>query len=113
MRKFASILLLLLAMAYGWVVAASALYLTVADKFDLFQYPYMQWIQAAPYWRYDPWMTAYVVGSAAIPTVVVGLCLFGLVRHQRNRRPAIYGETQWATPQQRNANGISTKSRPF
>jgi hypothetical protein len=113
MRMLAAIVLGLPATAYGWVVAASALYLTAADKFDLFQFPYLQWVQAAPYWQANPWMTVYVVGSAVIPTVVVALCLFGMVRHRQNRQPAVYGETQWATPQQHSANGISSNRKPF
>lgn len=113
MRTLAAVILGTVAAAYGWVVAASVIYLTATDKFDLFQYPYMQWVQAAPYWRTNLWMMLSVWGSAAIPTVVAVLCLFGMVRHQRNRQPAIYGETQWATPQQRSANGISSKRRPF
>jgi type IV secretion system protein VirD4 len=55
--------------AYAWLAAASAIYLSVAQRWDLYVFPYTQWLQAAPWWRYRPMVTAMVVGSAAAPTL--------------------------------------------
>ena len=55
--------------AAAWVVTASALYLWfIGGRFDLFVFPYDQWIEVLPWWNRTGWMEIYVIGSAAVPS---------------------------------------------
>jgi type IV secretion system protein VirD4 len=70
---------------YAWLAAASFLYLTASQRMDLFVFPYVQWLQYAPWWRYRPLVTAMVVGSAAVPTLVLGLLAYAILRRPRKK----------------------------
>jgi hypothetical protein len=104
----------LIAITALWMVSASALYCLLADKWDLFQFPYTQWAQAAPFWRYSAWMTLCVAAAAAVPTIVLLLCAFGVTRHYlRTRRPALYGSSDWATSGDMRGGGIKVSRTPL
>lgn len=100
--------------AYGWMASASAIYLAGTGKMDLFRFPFTQLLQAAPWWRLNWTMTLWVGLSAAVPTLVLLLCAFGLARHAwRNRgasRP-IYGATGWADHAAMRAGGLRLRKR--
>jgi len=101
-------------LAYGWIVAASAIYCAGTGKMALFQFPFTQWIQAAPYWRLNWWMTLWVSISGGLPTLLLIVCAFGMVRHHwRNRPSEIYGKTEWADQRDMKAGNISANRRPF
>lgn len=98
--------------AYGWNVSASAIYLAGTGKMDLFRFPFLQWSQAAPWWRLNGMMTAWVIGSATVPTVLVLVCGFGLARHSwRNRGKPIYGDTGWADYAAMRNGGLRLRKR--
>jgi type IV secretion system protein VirD4 len=104
-----------------WVVSASWLYLwSVGPRFDLFVFPYDQWIEVVPFWDATPWMRVYVIGSAAVPTIALALIVCGICRRRfkrsRLRRPRAgglrptkpgvtdnHGHSAWATPEQLSA----------
>jgi hypothetical protein len=100
--------------ACGWMASASAIYLAGTGKMALFRFPFTQWLQAAPFWRLNWTMTLWVGISAAVPTLVLVLCAFGLTRHAwRNRgasRP-IYGVTGWADHAAMRAGGLRLRKQ--
>jgi type IV secretion system protein VirD4 len=72
-----------------WIASASFIYCWVKGPRYPFEFPYNQWLSAAPWWQYDPWTTIGVVAGAAVPTVVVVLVAIALIRHRlatRHRR---------------------------
>lgn len=99
---------------YGWIVSASAIYLAGTGKMDLFRFPFAQWLQAAPWWRLNWIMMLWVGLSAAVPTLVLLLCMFGLTRHAwrslANPKP-IYGATGWADHAAMRAGGLQLRKR--
>jgi hypothetical protein len=84
---------------YVWIVTASGFYCNLAGKWSLFRFPFMQWIQAAPWWRLNWHMTFYVVAGALAPTIISLIILSGIISQQRTRRvrPNLYGETGFVT----------------
>jgi len=75
-RTFLPGCVVLLSLVCGWLAAASAIYCNLSGRGSLFVFPFTQWVQAAPYWRINVWMTVYVIASAVgatAPVVVVGL----------------------------------------
>lgn len=112
MRRLAIASGVIVGLPCAWVVAASALYCELAGKMDLFRFPYWQWVEAEPYWRLSQRMTLFVWGSAAAPTLVVLICLFGLVRHwwtegRHNPSKTVYGKTEWADRKQMRGRDIA------
>jgi hypothetical protein len=104
--------LLIVALAYGWLVAATAVYCAMAGKMDFFRFPYHQWLIAAPYYRANWYMTVCVIVSAAVPAAVAGFIIYAAVRllRRQSNRP-VYGQTQWATPQEMASGNIVRKQR--
>jgi hypothetical protein len=97
-----------------WVVSASWLYLLFVGRRDLFVAPYCQWIDAAPYVNATVWMKIYVVGSAAIPAVVLATYPVAVIKQRlRNRRPALYGRSTWAGDADMRTGGIGQSRSLF
>jgi type IV secretion system protein VirD4 len=78
--------LTMIAIPYAWLAAASDIYCAGIGRLDLFVFPFTQWIQVAPYWRLNWWMTLWVVLSAAVPPFVVGLAVFAWLRRRASSR---------------------------
>ena len=103
--RIASVSLLLTPIA--WMASASALLCCFLGRLDLFRFPYVQWAQAAPWWRLSWRMTLSVVASAAIPTVaVLALCGVAWRLWRRRRTRPLYGETHPATPAEMVRGGL-------
>ena len=85
------------------------------DKIALFQFPFTQWTQAAPWWRLNWMMTTWVAAGAAIPTAFLLLCAFGMIRHwiSQTKRGPLYGKTDWADRPQMASGSISSSRKPF
>jgi hypothetical protein len=111
--KTASAIILLILIPVGWIVAASAIFCWGTDKMSLYRLPYMQWLQAAPYWLLNPWMTLWICVSAVIPTLVTALILLTIVQSMRSRRrqSKVYGEQTWARPDQMRQNGLNLRKK--
>lgn len=75
----------------GWMAAASAIYCAGTEKMALYRFPFTQWAEAAPWWRYTWNTTVWVAVGAIIPTAVVLLCTYGVVRHwwHSRKRPLV------------------------
>ncbi len=110
-----------IAAAYAWLVAVSFLYCQLASALDQqhrafpFEYPFMQWLHAAPHWRANWAATASVVGSAALPTILI--VLVGVMEWRRRTRagePKLYGSQRRAdATDMRNVGITSARRRPF
>lgn len=74
------------ATAYLWIVAASNIYCAGIGRVDLFVFPFTQWLQIAPDWRANWWITLWVVVSAGIPTLAVLALLISFRWFWRSRR---------------------------
>jgi type IV secretion system protein VirD4 len=72
--------------AWGWLAAASYIYLWGVGRLFLFRFPYHQWLIIAPYWRLSWWVQTWVVAGAAAPTLLLLVCAAGLVRHWWKQR---------------------------
>ena len=79
--------------AWGWLALASAIYCKLTSKAELLLFPYMQWAEAAPWWRANWFMTACVVISAGIPTLLLaaGTVITWRIRHRR--KLVLYGQS--------------------
>jgi hypothetical protein len=99
----------------AWMAAASAILCAVTSHMSLYRFPFLQWAEAAPWWRFTWWMTLSVAVSATIPTVVVLLLAYGVVSslYRRGRQPAIYGQTGWAERGEMQRGGIRSERSPF
>jgi type IV secretion system protein VirD4 len=121
--KFTAAAAAVLATPYLWLVAATAMYcllnqvvphagLHVGAPWDPFVFPYVQWIEAFPYWKSTFRMTFLVWGSTVIPTMVllvVGRAaarslnrrlanpLWGGPRAQERGVTTNHGDSRWAT----------------
>lgn len=117
MRAFAMVLLgvLVILAPCGWMAAASAIYCAGTGHMALYQFPYTQWLQAAPWWRLNLWMTLWVGISAALPTLLMLLLIYGAIRNAvtRGRQPNLYGETGWANRKEMRSNNINPRKEPF
>ena len=106
----------------AWIASASWIYCWIKGPAYPFEFPYAQWLIAAPWWQYDPWTTVSVVAGAVVPTLVLVLMAVGLIRHwwatrQRRLTPPPggglrplqggvtdnHGHSAWATPKQLSA----------
>jgi hypothetical protein len=112
MRPIAKTALAAPVLAYGWLAAASAIYCAGTGKLVLFRFPFVQWAEAAPWWRLNGTMTLWVSVAAVIPSLLLLVCGAGLVR-VRKARTEVYGKTSWASRQQMKAGGNSASQRPF
>jgi hypothetical protein len=103
-----------IAVAAAWEVSASAIYCAGMGVWNLFLPPWDQWVIAAPWMGYSPWVTLWLVIGATAPTIMVALCLYGLIRHRlRADRRALYGRSRWAEPGEMRAGGIRQSRSPF
>jgi hypothetical protein len=98
-----------------WLAAASAIYCRLAGKWALYQFPYLQWLDAVPWWRLNARMTVYVVTAAAVPTLVALIIAFCLIskRLPNKLRPSLYGQTDWAGVPEMEDGGIKLKRQIF
>ncbi|MGD0107119.1 MAG: hypothetical protein ABSC06_24240 [Rhodopila sp.] len=115
-RTLATIGVAILAVPCAWEASASAVLCWGIGRLDLYQFPYTQWLEAAPWWRTNWWLTFWVVLSAVMATLIWAPVTFGgarfLVRRQVQRQ-SLYGESGWADTKQMNAGGISNNRKPF
>lgn len=98
------------ALPYLWLVVASAIYCAGIGRQDLFVWPFDQWLQVAPYWRSNWWITLWLVVSAAAPTFVLSVCTVLLFRSYR-RAGSLYGKTAWATPKDMARGGLRIRTK--
>lgn len=110
-------LLLLPLVVPGWIVAASGLLCAFTRKTALFVFPYVQWIQAARWYREVGWlMRIAVITSGLLPTIVT--ILLAVAVYQIGRRPnstgvqSLYGTTGWASREEMERSGISLTRPP-
>jgi hypothetical protein len=101
------------AIPYVWLVGASNIYCMGIGRPDLFVFPFTQWLQVAPYWRLNWWMTLWVIVAAAAPTIVLGLAAIIMARRCMRPAPQVYGATKWASRGEMNGGNISTDRTPF
>jgi hypothetical protein len=94
-----------------WLISASALYCQFSGHWNLFAFPYTQWVQAAPWWRLNWRMMLWVIGSAAAPTLLllVGVAVALRLSVKRNKRPELYGNTGWADANEMRSGGIGRR----
>lgn len=105
------------AIPYAWLVVASDIYCAGIGRLDLFVFPFTQWLQVAPYWRLNGWLTLWVVVSAAAPPFVAGLAVLAWARRRTGGRHLVpppgggvkavkpgvtdnHGHAAWATAKQ-------------
>lgn len=115
MRWLGASLAAVILLPVGWMAAASAIYCAMTGNMDLYRFPWTQWAQAAPWWRLNGWMTLSVCLSAAIPTIVLLICAYGIVRRLffGLRQPSLYGKTGWADRKEMQRGGIKSERTPF
>jgi type IV secretion system protein VirD4 len=121
--KFAAGAVAVLSTPYLWLVASTAMYcllnqvvphpgLRVGAPWDPFIFPYIQWIEAFPYWKSSLRMTFLVWGSSTIPTMILLVLgraaarslnrhlvnpLWGGPRAQERGVTTNHGDSRWAT----------------
>jgi type IV secretion system protein VirD4 len=84
---------------YGWLTGASVLYCWWTGRLGLFIFPYCQWVEARPYWHVNWFMTVCVIGSALIPTLVIGIVIAIVARiWQERRRRRLRSSGEGETP---------------
>lgn len=106
----------IVAVPAGWVVAASAIYLSAVGRRDLFVWPFDQWLGVAPYWGRSNWYASLLItASAAAPTAaMLAIAYVAVIVWRRNAgTTAVYGKTKWASRRQMDKANISTARRPF
>ena len=92
--------------AWAWLVIASLVYCSLTGKRDLLAFPYVQWAEAAPWWRANWLMTVCVTASAVAPTLLA-VALGAIVwRVRKSRRPALYGRSAWASDAAMHSGGV-------
>jgi type IV secretory pathway TraG/TraD family ATPase VirD4 len=104
-----------LAVPYGWIVTASAIYCAGVGRPALFASPFTQWLDVLPSWRANWWVTLWVVLGAAVPTAAMAaIAHVAVIVWRRNAgTTAVYGKTNWASRRQMGKANISTSRRPF
>lgn len=81
-----------------------------------FEFPYDQWIIAAPWWLYDYRTTASVVGGATAPSIIAVMICVALFRFRRKsggEPRALYGRMDWADPKEMDGAGIKQNKTAF
>jgi hypothetical protein len=104
-----------IAIPYGWITAASAIYCAGVARSDLFVSPFTQWLDVLPYWRANWWVTLWVIIGAAVPTAaMLAIAYVALILRRRNTSTAaVYGKTNWASRRQMDKSKISSSRKPF
>jgi hypothetical protein len=59
MHPIAKVALVAPVLGYGWIAAASAIYCAGTGKLNLLRFPFVQWAEAAPWWRLNGTMTLW------------------------------------------------------
>jgi hypothetical protein len=113
MRRVVPIAAAAIVLPWGWLTAASAIFCAGTGKIALFRFPFVQWAEAAPWWRLNGTMTLWVSIAAVIPSLFLLVCGLGLFRARRVGRSEVYGQTEWASRRQMKAGHISASRRPF
>lgn len=115
--KTIRILMALLVLPMAWLFAASACYCLAIGHWEMFVWPFGQWIQAAPWWRLNDWMTIYVVGSAVPPTLFSLLLAYGAIRQaviiRKRKKQEVFGKTGWANKAEMRDAGVHVGSKLF
>jgi len=106
--RVAAIAVLVVALAYGWVAAASAIYCWGRGILRLYTYPWLQWAIAAPWFNFRDDVQQWLILSAIPPTLFLALLMLVWVRNQRQPKPKVYGETKWADRKGMSGGGISS-----
>ena len=96
---------------YLWLALSSMIYCTLIGRWDLFVPPFMQWAEVAPDWRATSATTTYFLSAAALPTALVGLVGFMLLRTQWQGQN-LFGKTGWANDSEMQTGGFRLKRRP-
>ena len=89
MRKYRTLAVIgaaILALPCAWEATASAVLCWGIGRIDLYQFPYTQWLETAPWWRFNWWLTFWVVLSAIIATLIWAPLTFGAARMGWRRR---------------------------
>jgi hypothetical protein len=107
--------LVTIAIPYGWIIAASAIYCAGAGRSDLFVWPFTQWLDVLPDWRANWWVSLWVFIGAVVPTIGIGLAAAAttLILKRTRQRAQVYGKTDWASRRQMDKANISTSRTPF
>jgi hypothetical protein len=97
----------------AWIASASWIYCWIKGPAYPFEFPYAQWLIAAPWWQYNPWTTVSVVAGAVVPTLLFVLIGIALFRMRPRKEPPLYGNSAWADRAQMGAGGIRQSKRLF
>ena len=94
MRKYRTLTIgvAILAVPCAWEATASAVLCWGIGRLDLFEFPYDQWLEAAPWWRTNWWLTLWVVLSAIMATLIFAPVVLGAARmwlRTFRRRPLV------------------------
>jgi hypothetical protein len=100
----------------GWFLAASYLFVAMAELQGLLDRPWLAW------WLYaanspDGWTWTLLAMSGALPLVLVAAGAFAVWRllrrtHEVLRRP-LYGDSQWASEPEMLSAGIKQSRSPY
>ncbi|MGD0107268.1 MAG: hypothetical protein ABSC06_25000 [Rhodopila sp.] len=112
-RNLAAIGVAILAVPCAWEATASAVLCWGIGRLDLYQFPYTQWLETAPWWRVNWWLTFWVVLSAIIATLIWAPITFGGARFLVRRRvqQSLYGKTGWAESTDIQRGGLQLRRR--
>jgi type IV secretory pathway TraG/TraD family ATPase VirD4 len=100
-----------------WTILASRLFVWMGGLSAYFPSPWVTWWRYARQPRIDGSTLVYLIASgivAAIPILLtVAALLYGAVKisSRRSRRPSLYGETAWASPEEMVEGGMSLSDR--
>ncbi len=102
---------------YAWNVATSAILCAVIQRMELFQPPFLQWLDAAALFSAVSWtIKTWIVLAPLIPSTVVFIGAAALVRRWRPAslaRAKLYGASRWASDADMRRGGIRQSRSPF
>lgn len=114
MNRLAKVAALVVIVPAAWSVAASAIYCAGTGRMELFVFPYTQWLQAAPWWRYSLVVGLWVFISAALPTLALLLCAaVAFRRYRRLGRQPLYGDSTFAGAAEQRQGSIKQSRSAF
>jgi hypothetical protein len=102
-----------------WVLLASVLLCWLAGNVHLFVWPFMQWIDAVPYWFRVGWRMKVNIGLAGgLATLVLLAVAIGWFRKPRSITPPrirqwLFGDSRWSTEAEQRSNRIITTRGPL
>lgn len=103
-----------------WNFVASLVFCHGIDRMDAFSFPFLQWVETAPYWHQMQWppdgidgwfhsTRIWLVLSGLFPGVACAMVIFRVWAGRPAAKQPVFGASDWPTRREQEAGGITRR----